>query len=70
MRRRHSRVQSTEPRAVDRKSKEDLGGGWKLAAIQECQYESPSMMVTSKGAMTSGQTGRGHTEGCVEPGIW
>lgn len=50
--------------------KSHLWGAWELAAVQECQCESPSMVVTSKGAMTSGQRGREHTEGCGESGSW
>lgn len=45
----HYRVQSTEPKAVDRKKKEDeksLWGCMGAAAVQECQSESPSMVVT------------------------
>lgn len=47
-------------------TKGHLGGGLKLAATQESQYESLAMVVASRGAVTSGERGRGRTEGCSE----
>lgn len=47
-------------------TKGHLGGGLKLAAAQESQYESLAMVVASRGAVSSGERVRGHTEGCSE----